>query len=82
MVTNSFINRNLLKFTFFLFLLTKSNKLINVHLSLFIVLVLMLFIFLIQSKDKIINVRQIYLRHLMHIMVSIWNLQLFIFTGN
>ncbi len=81
MVAYSFINSNLLKFTFFLFLLTKSNKLVNVHLSLFIILFLILFIFLIQSKDEIINIRQIYLRNFMHIMVSIWNLKLFIFTG-
>jgi hypothetical protein len=57
MVTHSFIYSDMLKFTLFLFLLTKRNELVNVHLSLFISLFLILFIFLIQPKNKVINIR-------------------------
>ena len=80
MITNAFIYSNLLKIKLFLFLLTKCNQLINIHLSLFIYLFLILIVFLIQPKNKVIDIRQVYLRNLVHIMVSIWNLKLFIFT--
>lgn len=82
MITDCFIYSNMLIITLFLFLLTKCNKLVDIHLSLLIILFFILFnlfIFLIQAKNKIIDIRQVYLRNLMHIMVSIGNLKLFIF---